>query len=121
MDQRLKDALDFSQFRTTQQIQKANLKNKAENLLLVSFQNGLFKADQQLIGFVSALINRGVESYVFLDLNEVPYQIENLQEFFDELLSANKRAMNDWYFGFNQLKNSRNVAKIVGVDIDQQD
>ena len=61
MDQRLKEALEFSQFRTTLQVLRTNLKNKAENQLTVSYNGGLFKADQNLIGFILGLRSRDIK------------------------------------------------------------
>lgn len=119
MDQRLKEALEFSQFRTTLQVLKTNLKNKAENQMTVSFKGGLFRADQTLIGFVSGLKLQGINQYVILDQNEIPIQIEDIEEFFDILIGANKQAMNQWYAEYSQLRTSRNVVKLTGVDVEE--
>lgn len=118
MDQRLKEALDFSQFRTTLQIQKANLKNKAENQMTVSHKGGLFRADQNLISYVSSLISTDIKQYVILDQNEIPVMIDNLLEFRESLIGANKQAMNEWYSEYSKLKTSRSVAKLTGVELE---
>lgn len=118
MDQRLKEALDFSQYRTTLQIQKTNLKNKAENQMTVSYKGGLFRADQNLMSLVASLISAGINDYVILDQNEIPIMVESLEEFMEIIIGANKQAMNEWYAEYNKLKTSRSVAKLTGVEIE---
>jgi len=121
MDQRLKEALEFSQFRTTLQVLRTNLKNKAENQMTVSYNGGLFKADQNLIGFILGLRSRDIKQYVVLDQNEIPIQINDIDEFVDVLIGANKQAMNQWYADYSKLKTSRNVSKLTGVNLEQSE
>ena len=73
MDERLRKALDFSNFRHTFSIQRKILKEKNEARLTYGHAGGIFKIDMSLITFVDMLINNDRKNDVpLLDSNNNP-------------------------------------------------
>lgn len=112
MDERLKKALDFANFRVSLQNQKETLKLKLKEHLTYSTNGGTFSINPELISFVAILKERSEEG-ILLDQNEIPIHIENLEDFLDEILSRYMNATNNYYDEYEKLKKSRNVGKVV--------
>lgn len=112
MDERLQKALDFANFRVSLQNQRENLKLKLKEHLTYSVNGGTFSIDSNLISFVSVLLQK-TEEAVLLDQNEIPIFIENLEEFYNEILSRYINATNEYHDEYEKLKKSRTVGKVV--------
>lgn len=117
MDERLKKALDFANYRQTFTVQRKTLKEKIDAQLTYGFNGGLFKIDQTLINFVHTLkqFNR-TENVVLLDSNENPILIENLEEFEEEIFDRYFTATNEYYEEYKKLKSSRSVEKLISYE-----
>lgn len=116
MDERLKKALDFSNYRQTLSIQRKTLKEKINAKLTYGSQGGLFKIDRALIVFVQMLIDQGrTENVPLIDHNENPILIPNLIEFRDEILDRYFTSTYEYYEEYQKIKNSRTVEKLLGL------
>jgi hypothetical protein len=67
MDDRLTKALEYSNYKVTVFQQKQNLKLRLENLLTFAHNGGMFKITQELISFVSSLLQKDVQEVVIID------------------------------------------------------
>ena len=113
MDERLQKALEFSNYNLTFQNQKQNIKNRFNQLQVVHYANGVFKANPSTISFVKALVDMGKSNTVVIDDKENPVEIKNLQEFLDELVSAYTSATQEYDVEFSKLKRMRSIKKIM--------
>lgn len=115
MDQRLKDALEFSNYRLTLANHKKNLLLRAEALQVVSHAGGMFKASPYLITWLDFIIRSGAEQYVLTDQNDEPILVTDLVALKDRLFDAYTKSMNLLHVEYDKIKRARTVQKIVGA------
>lgn len=116
MDDRLKAALDFSNFRQTFSTQQRILKEKSEAKLTYGFNGGIFKIDKELISFVKALVDFGRETNVIiLDQNNNPIVIEDLTKFQDEIMDRYFTTVNEYFDSMQKLKKARSMEKLLDL------
>jgi hypothetical protein len=116
MDDQLKKALDFSNYRQTFSLQQKLLKEKNEANLTYGHNGGIFKINQSLITFVDCLCNSGrTAGVVLLDSNNNPILVENLIEFKEEILDRYFTSTLEYYEQFQKLKKSRSVEKLLDL------
>jgi hypothetical protein len=116
MQEQLKKALEFSQYKQTLSVQRKVLKEKIEAKLTFGQSGGIFKIDRTLITFVQMLIDQGRTSgVVLLDQNENPILIDDLEIFRDEILDRYFTSTNEYFEQYQTLKKSRSVEKLLEV------
>jgi len=116
MDKRLKKALDFSNFRIILSTKQKNLKVLMNNKLLIVYKNNLFKIDKELILFISTLLSKKESEFVFLDTNDAPILITDLQEFYNVVYKRYKNVINQYYKDYQKLNKIRNIKKVIDWD-----
>ena len=112
MDEKLKAALDFSNYMITLTNQKRIIFEKYQNDLLYFFNGGQFTVSQQLISFCQSLIQLNQTEVVIIDDNQIPVEIENLQDFTQKILNVYFSATNSYLSEYTLLKNKRSVESI---------
>ena len=116
MDEQLKQALDFANYRQTFSIQKRTLKEKIEAKLTCGYNGGIFKIDRILIVFVQMVIDQGrTQGVPLLDANDNPIMIEDLLIFKDEIVDRYFTATFEYYEQHESLKKSRSVEKLLDL------
>jgi hypothetical protein len=116
MEEQLKKALDFSNYRQTFSIQRRTLKEKIEAKLTYGCNGGIFKIDRSLITFVQLLIDQGrISGVPLIDSNENPILIDNLETFKDEILDRYFTSTLEYYEQYQDLKKSRSVEKLLDL------
>jgi hypothetical protein len=114
MDERLAQALNFSNYQQTLSIQRKVLKEKIEARLTFGYSSGIFKIDRTLITFVQMLIDQNrTQGVILLDENENPILIDDLEKFRDEILDRYFTSTNEYYEQYQTLKKSRSVEKLL--------
>lgn len=117
MDDKLKEALEFSNYRLTLNNQKLNLKQRMNTMLTIGYSNSMFTSSLELINFVKHVIDRNVEQFVFIDDNDNPVLITTLDDFYIKLFSAYSEALNEYYNDHEKLKKQRKTKGLVGLDV----
>jgi hypothetical protein len=116
MEDVLKKALEFSNYRQTLAIQRKSLKEKISQDLTYGFGGGIFKIDRSLISFVQMLVDQGrVEDIPMLDVNDVPVMIPNMETFRDDIMDRYFSSLYDYYEKDQALRKSRSVEKLVDL------
>ena len=112
MDNRLKTALEFANYRVSLFNQKENIKLKMDSMLSYGINGGLFKATPDLISFTKMILDSGKTSVVLIDVNGNPIEISDLKLFQSELLSKYFEATNFYYSEYSKLRKSRSVSDL---------
>jgi hypothetical protein len=116
MEDLLKRALEFSNYRQTLSIQKKVLKEKINAQLTYGYGGGIFKIDRPLIVFVQMLIDQGrVQDIPLLDVNDNPIMVSNMEQFRDEIMDRYFSALYDYYEKDQAIRKSRSVEKLVDL------
>jgi hypothetical protein len=114
MDERLKNALDFSNYRQTLAVQRKSLTEKMQAKLTYGYNGGIFKIDRTLLCFVWTLCSENRTSdIVLLDQNDNPILIENLSKFKTEIFDRYFSVSLEYQKEFDKIKKSRSVEKLV--------
>jgi len=116
VDDQLKQALDFANYRQTFSIQRQTLKEKIEAKLTYGIGGGIFKIDRSLIAYVQMLVDQDrVEGIPLIDSNDNPVLIDNLEDFRDEILDRYYTTTLEYYEQYQKLKKSRSVEKLLDL------
>jgi hypothetical protein len=116
MDERLKAALDFSNYRQTLAIQRKTLRERIEGKLTYGHSGGVFKIDRTLLAFVQMLLDQDrTENVPLIDQNENPILIPDLHQFRDEILDRYFTATYEYHEEFEKIKSSRTVEKLLNI------
>jgi hypothetical protein len=114
MDERLKKALDFSNYMVTLNNQKRVLKERYREQTVYYHLGGQFTVTKDLITFVNMLVERGnTEDIVLVDDNETPIMIKDLEDFLSELMDTYFTAANEYHAEYEKLRKNRSVEKLV--------
>lgn len=116
MDERLEKALDFSNYMLTLNNQKRLLAEKYQEELIHFYNGSQFTLTRELITFVSAMITVDQDEVVITDDNNIPCMVENLNNFYDEIINKYTSASNSYYTAYNELKKNRTVEKLVNYE-----
>lgn len=116
MDERLQKALDFSNYMVTLNNQKRLIREKYEEDLLYFTNGSQFTVSRELITFVSLMSLKEQESIVITDDNGIPTKIEDVDEFYDNIVDVYFSASNEYFAKYEALKSNRSVEKLVDYD-----
>lgn len=117
MDERLKKALDFSNYMITLNNQKRNLKEKYREQIIFYYKGSQFTVTKELMTFVRMLVDSDyVEDVVLIDDNEIPVIVEHLETFFDDILDVYFSATNNFHAEYEKIKQNRSVEKLTDYE-----
>jgi hypothetical protein len=112
MDERLEKALEFSNYMVTLNNQKRALKEKFYNECVFYDNGGTFTITKEMITFVKVLVDKGNKDAVLIDDNDLPIMIDNLEKFYEELVTSYFEASNAYYTEYQKLKTKRSVEAL---------
>jgi len=113
MDERLKNALEFSNYQKTLQLKLQSLRLTRDHNLTLSYNNHIFKNNKELIALVSVFAKD--KKMIVYDVNDNPVQIDDIKDFLKILKDNYKKANEKFYKDFIELKKARNVKKLAGL------
>ncbi len=117
MSEKLSQALEFANYRSTLNNQRAILKARVESLLSYSIDGGTFTIDPGLISFVKLLKDEGLKTSVLLDIYNNPISVE-LEDFYTEIISRYTEATNDYHAEYSKLSQARSIKKLLDITDD---
>lgn len=116
MDERLEKAYDVANYMATLSNQKRVIKEELSQKLVYYINGGSFKINQELISFTKTIIDSGHTSdIVFLDTNQMPIVIADVQLFLSEILNVYFEALNDYSSKVTEIKTKRKLTDIVDL------
>jgi hypothetical protein len=116
MDERIEKAFEVANYMATLSNQRRIILEEY-NQKLVHYVNGAsFKITPDLINFTKTVLDLGhTEDVAFVDANNFPVVIKNVQEFFDNIVRIYFESTNEYAVKFSALKSRRNVLAIVDL------
>lgn len=115
IDARLEQAMQHGKYRVTLNRQKENNKLRYKQALIFPINGGIFNTDPAFIAFVYALVDRGTEQAVLVDVNGNPTAIENLPDFLDDCIDAYHQASNSLLVDHKKLQNARSITPMLDL------
>ena len=116
MDEKLEKAFEIANYIATLSNQRRILLEEFNQKLIFYKNGGTFKINRELINFTKNLVDLGhTEDIVFLDDNNQPVVVSDVQEFLDTLLSVYFEAVNEYYTKFLDIKKKRNVKDLINL------
>ena len=116
MDERLEKALDFSNYMLTLNNQKRLLAEKYQEELIHFYSGSQFTLTRELITFVNAMVSADQDEVVITDDNNIPCMVEDLENFYSEIINKYTSASNNYYTAYASLKTNRSVEKLVNYE-----
>lgn len=116
MDERLSKALDFSNYMVTLNNQKRLIQEKYQEDLLYFYNGSQFTVSRELITFVGMMIDKDQDSLVLTDDNGIPASVDDVEDFYDNIIDVYFTASNTYYSQYQALKKNRNVEKLVDYE-----
>ena len=115
MEERLEQALAFSNYRQTLNNQLQKIKIRTEGLLIIAKNGGSFTINYDLISFLNYLRDSEISTVVLLDDNNIPVQITDVGEFLKEITRRYLEVTDDYYREYQEIRKSRNVKSILDI------
>jgi len=115
MDERLKKALDFSNYMITLNNQKRILFEQYQQDCVHYYNGGRFSVTQELVSFCQNLQVLDQQTVVLVDDNKQPVEIESLTEFTTDILQVYASASNKYLTEYNNIKSNRSVEGLVDL------
>ena len=116
MDERLQNALTFSNHQSTLSTQRRILREKLDSQLAYGHGGGIFLINETLINFIQFLISQGRTSDIpILDSNRNPILISDVQSFLDDILGIYFSSVLDYYNENERIKKNRSVEKLIDL------
>lgn len=114
MDERIEKAFGVANYMATLSNQRRIILEEF-NQQLVYYQNGgTFKITPELITFTKSVLELGHDADVpFIDANNFPILINDVQAFYDTIVETYFQAINNYSVKFAELKSKRKVEDIV--------
>jgi len=114
MDERIEKAFAVANYTATLSNQRRIILEEY-NQKLVYYTNGAaFKINSELITFIKTVIDLGYTTdAVFVDSNDLPVLIEDVQKFLNDIVFVYFESTNDYAAKYNELKRKRKIADIV--------
>ena len=115
MDERLKKALDFSNYMMTLNNQRQLLHEKFLQNCVHYINGGKFNITKELINFCHMMVSTDQDSIVLIDDNNSPIQIQELGDFLDDITALYFRNSNEYLVKFNEIKQNRSVEGLLNL------
>lgn len=115
MDEKLKNALDFSNYVITLNNHKRVILEKYNDAAIFYYNGGKFTINQTLICFCKTLLDLDQEETILIDDDSIPISIKDIKEFMDKILNCYTTATNAYLAEYYKLIKNRSVAGIVDL------
>lgn len=116
MDERIEKAFAVANYMATLSNQRRIILEEFNQSLVYYSNGGTFKVGPELINFTKLALDLGHNADVpFLDANNLPIIIPNVQEFFDEVIALYFGQLNAYSAKYAEIKSKRKVGDIVEI------
>ena len=115
MDERLEKALEFSNYMITLTNLRTLLHEKFLEKCVHYVNGGKFSITKELINFCYMMVSTDQESIILIDDNNSPIEIEELENFLEDITSIYFTNTNEYLVAFNLIKKNRSVKGLLDI------
>ena len=116
MDERIEKAFAVANYMATLSNQRRIILEEFNQKLVYYVNGGTFKVGPELINFIKNVLDLGHTTDIpFIDSNNFPVVISDVQALFDNVVSVYFEALNEYSSRFAEIKSKRSVKDIVGL------
>ena len=116
MDEKIEKAFDVANYMATLSNQRRLILEEFNQKTIFYINRATFKLNPELINFTKLVLDQGHDSDVaFIDANNFPVIIEDVQKFYNEIVNSYFEAVNSYAAKFAEIRNKRNVKDIVSL------
>ena len=114
MDERIEKAFAVANYMATLSNQRRIILEEYTQKLIYYINGATFKISPELINFTKTMLDlEHTEDVAFLDSNNFPVIINDVQKFFDDVTSIYFEATNGYAAKYAEIKSKRKVSDIV--------
>lgn len=114
MDERIEKALVVANYTATLSNQRRIILEELNQKLVYYINGGTFKISPDLINFTKLTLDLGhTEDVAFIDSNNYPVVIKDVQGFFDSIVAIYFEKVNEYSAKFTEIKSKRKISDIV--------
>lgn len=114
MDEKVEKAFAVANYMATLSTQRRIILEEYTQKLIYYVNGATFKITPELINFTKTTMDLGyTEDVAFIDANNFPVIINDVDKFFNEIVLIYFQSLNDYAAKFGQLKSKRKVSDIV--------
>jgi hypothetical protein len=116
MDEKIEKAFAVANYMATLSNQRRIILEEYTQKLVYYINGATFNVDYNLINFAKNLVDLGhTEDIAFVDANNQPVIITDVQDFLDNIVSVYFEAVNEYHTKFSEIKRKRNVKDLVDL------
>jgi hypothetical protein len=114
MDDRIEKAFAVANYMATLSNQRRIILEEYNQKLVYYINGATFKISPELINFTKTMLDLGHNDDVaFLDSNNLPVIINQVQTFFDDITSIYFEATNEYAAKYTEIRSKRKISDIV--------
>jgi hypothetical protein len=114
MDERIEKAFAVANHMATLSNQRRIILEEFNQKLVYYINGGTFSITPELINFTKTALDLGHDTDVaFIDANNFPVVIPNVQEFFDTIVGIYFEVLNEYSAKFTEIKSKRKIGDII--------
>jgi hypothetical protein len=114
MDERIEKAFETANYMATLSNQRRIILEEFNQQLIYYINGAVFKIDSTLISYIKTVLDLGhTTDIVFVDSNNSPVQIQDVQEFFDTVTEQYFLALNSYSNKYTEIKKQRRIQGLI--------
>lgn len=116
MDERIEKAFAVANYMATLSNQRRIILEEFNQSLVFYINGGTFKINPELINFTKSMLDLGyTDDLPFVDSNNFPIVINDVQDFFDKIILQYVESLNTYSVKFADIKSKRKISDIVNI------
>jgi hypothetical protein len=116
MDDRIEKAFAVANYMATLSNQRRIILEEYNQKLVYYINGATFKISPELINFTKTMLDLGhIDDVAFLDSNNLPVIINQVQTLFDDITSIYFEATNEYAAKYTEIRSKRKISDIVEI------
>ena len=116
MDERIEKAFEIANYMATLSNQRRIILEEFNQQLIYYINGAVFKIDSNLITYIKTVLDLGhTTDIIFVDSNNSPVQIQDVQNFFDTVTDQYFLALNTYSNKYSEIKKQRKVQGLIDL------